>query len=144
MIEIKCSVDYLAQEISYIDFLELCYKVKQKLDKDGNYPIDRFIDNIKNELIIIPIRETIFSDGMMDNIIICFENAFNPNIEFTSFTDEQLRILRVAEVIEKDSFNLTEEGLDLILNYQDKTVNKVYYNYYKIQNNIFEWYCQNI
>lgn len=147
MIEIKCSVEYLAREISYSDFLELCYRVQQNLNKDSIYPDSRFIYDITKELSNRPIKEIVFSNDIMDNLIICFSDTLKPMIADACniFTNEQLRILRVAGVVEADSYKLTEDGIELMYQHQDTTSsNTTLYNYYKIQSNIFEWYCVNI
>ena len=146
MIEIKLTPEALANCIDYHDFLQLSYVLKEKLKKDFNLDEEKFIEDIKGEFKYRPARDIIMGNSMIQNILIhyCDQSSVamigdKENI----YTPEELRILRIAGFIEKDSITITEDGMSLVKQweYEDDGIK---FNYYKIKTYILDWYCDNV
>lgn len=146
MITIKLTPEHLATQIDYHDFLHLAYELKEKLKKEYNLDEERFIEDIKGEFKYRPARDIIMGNSMIQNILIhyCDQSSVamigdKENI----YTPEELRILRIAEFIEKDSITITESGMELIKQWEYEDAG-IKFNHYKIKTYILDWFCDNV
>lgn len=140
MIELKVTVDYLAEVISYNDFLELCYKVR------SNFPNERFLYDIEKELTNRDVKERIFSGDFMCNLSIAYDDAKTPMITDTEniFTPKQLAILRRAGYVEEDSYKFTKYGIDMLEFHSDNHKGIRMFNHHKLQTHIYGCYCDSL
>lgn len=146
MINIKITPEEFANHIDYHDFLQLAYELKEKLKREFNLDEEKFIEDIKYEFKYRPVRDIIMGASLIQNILIhyCDQSSVamigdKENI----YTPEELRILRIAGFIEKDSITITEDGMSLVKQWEYEDAG-IKFNHYKIKTYILDWFCDNV
>lgn len=143
MIDLKVTPEYLAQNINYFDFLEICYHLKNNM---GDMSTDDFLNGIKREFEIRPIRDVVMGKDLIENLIIHFndyENGMICDLD-NIYTQKQLKILKIAGVIDKQEIKFTDDGYNLLKEWSEVEDETVLFHFGKIKSYIMEWYCENV
>lgn len=144
--KITLTLESLAKDMAYTDFLKLAHIFHNNLKEEYNYTTGRFFDDIKDTLKREDAKQIINKKSFMDNLIIAYSDmkfsliADKENI----FDKEDLEILRTALIVNRDNYELTPDGVELMKENETIHNNSPMYDYDYIRDYILERYCERV